>query len=88
MKPIKGTKNRIIFKEVETEEKPKLYAGAEKYVDRGIIVEVTEKDEDGNAPKVKKGDVVLLTKSAFMEKFIVGEETFYQTLEASVVVIL
>lgn len=88
MKPIKGTKNRIIFKELEIEEKPTLYAGSEKSVDRGIIIEVTEQDEDGNAPKVKKGDVVLFSKGSYMEKFVVEEETFYQTLETSVVVIL
>lgn len=91
MKPIKGTKNRIIFKEKKSEkEEVKIYTGTEDLskVERGIIVAVTDEDEDGLLPFVKVGDEVLFTKSAFMEKFVNGGETYYQTLENSVVVIL
>ena len=91
MKPIKGTKNRIIFKEKESEkEEVKIYTGTEDLskVERGIIVAVTDEDEDELPPFVKVGDDVLFTKSAFMEKFVNNGETYYQTLENSVVVVL
>jgi co-chaperonin GroES (HSP10) len=88
MKAIKGTKNRIIFQAVETEDKSLIISNVDKSVTRGIVIKVTGQDEDLQKPQVKEGDEILLTKGSFVEKFVYKNEEYYQTLESSVIVIL
>jgi len=76
--PVAGTKNRVIVKAAAAEEKT---AGgiiipdtAKEKPQRGIVMAVSPKDEDGNAPLVKTGNTVLYGKYAGTEIQIEGED--------------
>lgn len=69
--PVAGTKNRVIVKAAEAELKT---AGgiiipdtAKEKPQRGTVMAVSAKDEDGNAPVVKVGNTVLYGKYAGTE---------------------
>jgi chaperonin GroES len=76
--PVAGTKNRVIVKASAAEEKT---AGgiiipdtAKEKPQRGIVVAVSPKDEDGNTPLVKEGNTVLYGKYAGTEITIEGQD--------------
>ncbi len=74
--PVAGTKNRVIVKPAAAEEKS---AGgiiipdtAKEKPQRGVVMAVSTKDEDGNAPVVKEGNTVLYGKYAGTEITLEG----------------
>lgn len=76
--PIAGSKNRVVVKAAAAEEKT---AGgiiipdtAKEKPQRGIVMAVSAKDEDGNIPVVKNGDIVLYGKYAGTEIAIDGDD--------------
>ena len=76
--PVAGSKNRVIVKAAAAEEKT---AGgiiipdtAKEKPQRGVIIAVSPKDEDGNAPVVKEGNIILYGKYAGTEIQIEGED--------------
>ena len=73
-----GSKNRVIVKAASAEEKT---AGgiiipdtAKEKPQRGVVVAVSTKDEDGNSPVVKEGNTVLYGKYAGTEIQIEGQD--------------
>lgn len=76
--PVAGTKNRVIVQPAAAETKT---AGgiiipdtAKEKPQRGIVMAVSPKDEDGNAPLVKAGDTVLYGKYAGTEISVDGND--------------
>ena len=76
--PVAGTKNRVIVKPAAAEEKS---AGgiiipdtAKEKPQRGIVMAVSTKDEDGNTPVVKEGNTVLYGKYAGTEISLEGND--------------
>jgi len=76
--PVAGTKNRVIVKAAAAEEKT---AGgiiipdtAKEKPQRGVVMAISPKDEDGNTPTVKEGNTVLYGKYAGTEIQIEGED--------------
>src|SRR5438876_298136 len=66
--PVAGTKNRVIVKPAPAEEKTKggiiIPDTAKEKPQRGTVMAVSPKDEDGNTPLVKEGNTVLYGKYA------------------------
>lgn len=78
IKPVAGTKNRVIVHPSPAEEKT---AGgiiipdtAKEKPQRGTVVSVSETDEDGKKPVVKVGDTVLYGKYSGTEISYEGED--------------
>ena len=76
--PVAGTKNRVIVQAAAAETKT---AGgiiipdtAKEKPQRGTVVAVSPKDEDGNAPVVKEGNTVLYGKYAGTEITVDGTD--------------
>ena len=76
--PIAGSKNRVVVKSAAPET---VSAGgiiipntAQEKPQRGSVMAVSSKDEDGNAPVVKVGDTVLYGKYAGTEITIDGQD--------------
>ena len=76
--PVAGTKNRVIVKAAAAEEKT---AGgiiipdtAKEKPSKGLVMAVSPKDDEGNAPVVKAGDTVLYGKYAGTEIQIDGAD--------------
>jgi chaperonin GroES len=76
--PVAGTKNRVIVQAAAAETKT---AGgiiipdtAKEKPQRGVVMAVSPKDEDGNAPLVKAGDTVLYGKYAGTEISVDGND--------------
>jgi len=76
--PVAGTKNRVIVKPSQAEEKT---AGgiiipdtAKEKPQRGAVVAISPSDEDGKNPQVKIGDTVLYGKYAGTEIQIEGQD--------------
>jgi chaperonin GroES len=74
--PVAGTQNRVVVEAAAAEEKT---AGgiiipdtAKEKPQQGKVIAVSEKDDNGNAPAVKVGDVVLYGKYAGTEIAIDG----------------
>jgi chaperonin GroES len=74
--PVAGTKNRVIVQAAAAEEKT---AGgiiipdtAKEKPQRGTVMAVSSKDEDGNTPVVKEGNTVLYGKYAGTEITVEG----------------
>ncbi len=69
--PVAGTKNRVIVKAAGAELKSTggiiIPDTAKEKPQRGIVVAVSPKDEDGNTPAVKIGNTVLYGKYAGTE---------------------
>jgi chaperonin GroES len=76
--PVAGTKNRVIVKAAAAEVKT---AGgiiipdtAKEKPQKGTVMAVSPKDEDGNAPAVKVGNTVLYGKYAGTEISVEGTD--------------
>lgn len=76
--PVAGSKNRVVVKPAAAETKS---AGgiiipdtAKEKPQKGIVMAVSSKDEDGNATVVKVGDQVLYGKYAGTELTIDGQD--------------
>lgn len=76
--PVAGTKNRVIVKADPAETVTKggiiIPDTAQEKPQRGTIMAVSSKDEDGNTPVVKEGNKVLYGKYAGTEIQIDGED--------------
>jgi chaperonin GroES len=76
--PVAGSKNRVIVKAAAAEEKTAggIYIPdtAKEKPSKGIVLAVSPKDEDGNAPVVKVGDTVLYGKYAGQEIQVDGAD--------------
>jgi chaperonin GroES len=83
--PVAGSKNRVVVKAAAAEEKTAggIYIPdtAKEKPSKGTVMAVSPKDEDGNAPVVKVGDVVLYGKYAGTEFPIDGVD--YLTMRES-----
>ena len=76
--PVAGSKNRVIVEAAAAEEKS---AGgiiipdtAKEKPQKGVVMAISSKDEDGNAPVVKTGDKVLYGKYAGTEITVEGKD--------------
>lgn len=78
IKPIAGTKNRVIVKPAAAEEKTAsgiiIPDTAKEKPQKGIVMAISDSDEDGNNPTVKAGDTVLYGKYAGTEVSLEGED--------------
>lgn len=76
--PVAGTKNRVIVKADAPETVTKggiiIPDTAQEKPQRGTIMAVSTKDEDGNTPVVKEGNKVLYGKYAGTEITVEGED--------------
>jgi chaperonin GroES len=76
--PVAGTQNRVVVEAAAAEEKT---AGgiiipdtAKEKPQQGKVIAVSDKDDNGNTPAVKVGDVVLYGKYAGTEIAIDGDD--------------
>jgi chaperonin GroES len=77
VKPIAGTANRVVVEPAAAEEKTAsgiiIPDTAKEKPQRGTVISVSEKDEKGNSPAVKEGDVVMYGQYAGTELKIEGK---------------
>jgi len=76
--PVAGSKNRVIVKPAPAEEKTSggiiIPDTAKEKPQRGTVMAVSPKDEDGNTPLVKEGNTVLYGKYSGTEITIEGQD--------------
>jgi chaperonin GroES len=78
IRPIAGTKNRVFVEPAEAETKTAsgiiIPDTAKEKPQRGTVVAISEKDEEGKTPYLKVGDVVLYGKYSGTEISIEGKD--------------
>jgi chaperonin GroES len=78
IKPIAGTKNRVLVEPAPAEEKTSggIYIPdtAKEKPQQGTVVATSDIDEDGNKPSVKVGDTVLYGKYSGTELAVDGKD--------------
>lgn len=78
IKPVAGTQNRVVVEAAAAEEKTAsgiiIPDTAKEKPQKGIVIAVSDKDEKGNKPEVKVGDIVLYGKYAGTEVQVEGKD--------------
>jgi chaperonin GroES len=87
--PVAGTKNRVIVEPAPAETKTAsgLYIPdtAQEKPQRGTIIAVSEKDEDGKTPQLKAGDKILFGKYSGTE-INIGDKNYLIMRESDILV--
>lgn len=87
--PVAGTKNRVIVEPAPAETKTAsgLYIPdtAQEKPQRGTIIAVSEKDEDGKEPQLKAGDKILFGKYSGTE-INIGDKNYLIMRESDILV--
>jgi chaperonin GroES len=87
--PVAGTKNRVIVEPAPAETKTAsgLYIPdtAQEKPQRGTIIAVSEKDEDGKTPQLQSGDKILFGKYSGTE-INIGDKNYLIMRESDILV--
>ena len=87
--PVAGTKNRVIVEAAPAETKTAsgLYIPytAQEKPQRGTVISVSEKDEDGKTPQLKAGDKIMFGKYSGTE-IALGDKNYLIMRESDILV--
>ncbi|MEN9348912.1 MAG: co-chaperone GroES [Flavobacteriales bacterium] len=87
--PVAGTKNRVIVEPAPAETKTAsgLYIPdtAQEKPQRGTVISVSEKDEDGKTPQLKAGDKIMFGKYSGTE-ITLGDKNYLIMRESDILV--
>ena len=89
--PVAGTKNRVIVEPAPAETKTAsgLYIPdtAQEKPQRGTVISVSEKDEDGKTPQLKAGDKIMFGKYSGTE-ITLGDKNYLIMRESDIYAIV